>query len=135
MTNKFNKEFKNAEEKINKAIDKTLRSVATELFGEIIRRTPVDSGRLRGNWQININTPLLNEIARVDPAGAQTISFETSKLGKFTTDHKSIWFSNNLPYATIIEDGGINRRPFGMVKTTLTDFKPAIDRIARINKV
>lgn len=133
--NKFKRQMTAAEKKINSAIEKTLRATAIDMFSKIVLRTPVDTGRLRGNWQANINNPVLSEINTTDAAGGSTISAASSQISRYKINDKSIWFSNNLPYAQVIEDGGVNRRPYGMVKTTLKIFEPTLRKIAKVNRV
>ena len=49
------KQFKLNLAKATKASEKVARSALTELFSSIVISTPVDTGRLRGNWQISDN--------------------------------------------------------------------------------
>ena len=39
------------------SVDETGRAIVLELFGSVIKDTPVDTGRARGNWQTTIGTP------------------------------------------------------------------------------
>lgn len=147
---KFKQQLDEAEKKINDAIEKTIRGATLEMFGEIVRRTPVGNtkvwktkyppkgyvgGRLRGNWQASINNPKLDEPDVLDSSGVGTITKAESVLKRFDVTDKSIWFSNNLPYAQKIEDGWSTQRPTGMVKTTVKMFKPLMAKMARINIV
>ena len=91
---------------IKKTEAKTLivfKKVSFDVFGRIIRRTPVDTGRLKGNWQITSNI----------------------KLGK------RVFISNNLPYAKRIEDGYSKQAPMGMVKVTVAEFLPIVQKALR----
>ena len=94
--------------------EQTLRATALDMFGKIAIRTPVKTGRLRGNWQSSINTS--NGVV-----GSGEI--KKAKLGQ------SIFITNNLPYAIAIENGhGANNPPGGMVKVTVLEFQAAVRR-------
>lgn len=146
---KFSRDMRKAEGKIEDAIEKALRGAAIELFGEIVKRTPVGNpslwknpappgytgGRLRGNWQAKISSPERSTTEHVDKSGTDTIAKGAQKIRRFTLKDKSIWFSNNLPYADRVEQGWSSQRPAGMVRTTIKMFKPILEKIARIKKV
>lgn len=135
MSKQFDKELKKASNKIKDAIEKTLRATAVDMFSKIILRTPVDTGRLRGNWQASVQNPILSELDTTSKTGNETIATGKTNINTYKLDDKSIWFSNNLPYAVVIEDGGVNRRPYGMVKTTLKIFEPVLTKFAKANRV
>jgi len=64
-------------------------------------RTPVKTGRLRGNWQCSLNMPLSGEI---ETGGGVALSkAQSTTAGAKITD--SIYLVNNLPYAQKIENG------------------------------
>ena len=46
------------------------RAIIIELFGSVIKDTPVDTGRARANWQTEINAPKTNELNTTDKTGA-----------------------------------------------------------------
>lgn len=144
----FDREFDKAAKEIEDALEKTVRGASIELFGEIVRRTPVGNsslwasdppagyigGRLRANWQADINSPPQGEIDTPDGNGSSTTSRGTSEISKYTLNDKSIWFSNNLPYAERVENGWSSQAPQGMMRTTVKIWQSAIDKNARRNK-
>ena len=101
--------------KVEEAGTKIFRGTCLNLFGKIIRRTPVDTGRLRSNWYSSINAP----VSTVDGSGegfSQTA--EKLKLGD------AAYFVNNLPYAKAIERGhSQDQAPHGMVRVTIVEFE------------
>ena len=111
--------------KVDKAATNIFRGTALSLLGKIIQRTPVDTGRLRGNWFSSINSP----IVQIDGSGEGiNTTVVRAKLGD------SIYMVNNLPYAKVIEDGSSEQAPSGMVKVTVTEFKHVVAAQARKNK-
>lgn len=146
----FESDMRKAGMKITGAVDKTIQGAAIELFSEIVRRTPVGNptlwkgdapagyvgGRLRGNWQAEIDFPLKNKVKDIDPRGAATTSKGTKKIKRFNAKrHEAIYFTNNLPYAERVEQGWSKQRPQGMVRSTVKVFQPLLNKIARINKI
>ena len=143
------KNFKQAGKFASDDCEKAIRAAAIELFGEIVKRTPVGNpslwqspppsgyvgGRLRGNWQANIGTPKTDELNTIDANGAKTVGEATREINKFNLNEKDIYLTNNLPYAERVEYGWSAQRPQGMMRTTVMQFKPIIDKIAkRFNK-
>ena len=103
-------------DKVEKAATRIFRGTALSLFGKIVVRTPVDTGRLRGNWQVQLNS-------------APTGILEGTKVQSGSTKAKlgdSIYIVNNLPYAEVIENGSSNQAPQGMVKVTVAEFKQVV---------
>lgn len=92
-------------------VDQVRRASVLELFRLVIYATPVDTGRLRGNWQTTINSPATGErsTGSADSAMAQAVA----NLGGLVD---VVWFTNNLPYAERIEFGYSKQAPEGMVR-------------------
>lgn len=62
-------------------------------------RTPVDTGRARGNWQVTIDMPARGEANVGDPVSAGRGVIDKSPA--FCT----IWITNTVPYITVLEYG------------------------------
>lgn len=103
--------------------DIVLRKIALELFSRVIKKTPVKTGRARGNWQVGIGmAPSLSTNDR-DKIGSATTSKGNSVLNKAHFGDK-IFLVNNLPYIWKLENGSSKRQaPQGMVKITLREFR------------
>lgn len=110
-------------------VDKVRRASVLELFKLVIFATPVDTGRLRGNWQTTINSPASAAIGRDDPGGAAAMAEAVANLGSLTD---VVWFTNNLPYAERIEyDGWSKQAPEGMVRRHVASWKRIVAAKAR----
>ena len=109
----FKGQIKKFNAKTEKATLLMFHGTAFALFGSIVKRTPVDTGRLRGNWQTSINTS----------DGSAPIIM--AKLGD------SIFITNNLPYAQVIESGSSKQAPSGMVAITAAEFTRVVAANAR----
>jgi len=102
-------------------VDQVRRASVLELFKLVIMATPVDTGRLRGNWQTTINSPAGAAITRDDPSGAAALAEAMANLGSLAD---VVWFTNNLPYAERIEYEGWSRQaPEGMVRRHLAQWQ------------
>lgn len=126
----FQKQFKKASDIVIKGSEEVVRAAAISLFGEIIKRTPVDTGRLRGNWQASLSSPATGTLSIIDRSGATAVNKVKQKAAEFKIND-IIYLTNNLEYAQYIENGTPYIRPFGMVKTTLRDFKATVKQQAR----
>lgn len=101
--------------------DKFVRWMAFAALRGVIMKTPVDTGRLRGNWQVGINTPQRDELDAKDKLGGATMGKGFSRLTKLPP-FPVVWISNNLPYAEAIEEGHSKvKSPQGMVAVTIEE--------------
>ena len=98
----------------------SLRAVALETYTRITLRTPVRTGRARGNWHITINQPSDAQLDRTATGGPPP-----AELGKLTPatvkDFPSIYIQNALPYIQELENGSSKQMPQGMVGVTLNE--------------
>ena len=120
-------------EKTGATMDETGRAIALELFSSIIKDTPVDSGRARGNWQTSIGTPKDGQVTRdgEGPALAEVAS-ETAKFGM----GKLVWLSNNLPYIYRLEYLGWSKQaPYGMARKNVARIKSIVRKAVSDNRV
>ena len=86
------------------------RAIITELFGSVIKDTPVDTGRARANWQTEINAPKTNELNTTDKTGAGA---KAEVVGKANASRwgDALHLTNNLPYIFKLEYGGYPNPP------------------------
>lgn len=106
--------IKAAESTVEEAVEIFVRDVHTAL----VMRSPVDTGRFRGNWQITFNSIPNHAINRMDKGGSTVISEEQAKTyGMFKRGGAitSVHFSNMLIYANALEYGHSQQAPEGVV--------------------
>jgi hypothetical protein len=117
---------------------KVLRGTALAMFGQVVQRTPVDTGRLRGNWQVELNN-IPRSTVKQTPSGA--ISQGNAEINR-SKANDAIYIINNLPYARVVEyglypdgpntAGGYSRQsPQGMVRVTVAEFRREVEKQAR----
>lgn len=110
---------------INKRAEKMVRGTVIGCASRIIRRTPVDEGTLRGNWQASIDQPVLTTIDRIDPNGAASVT-DTAREGQRFKIGAVFYMTNNLPYAAAIEFGSSKQAPEGMMRIEVLETAAAI---------
>lgn len=113
MAGRFEQQLRQFGVQAAEKVDRIRRASALELFKLVIYATPVDTGRLRGNWQTTVGSPAAAELARVDPGGSAAMAEAMTNLGGLLD---VVWFVNNLPYAEAIEYGHSKQAPEGMVR-------------------
>lgn len=86
------------------SIKKVRKSFAISVFKGIVEKTPVDTGRARGNWQITIGQDSTKVLDRKCKNG-ENITEESQKVNEVNGD-ETIYISNNLPYISKLEYGG-----------------------------
>jgi len=84
------------EERINS------KAFVMALFSEIVQRTPVDTGRARGSWEMNHVMPT-SERHKINKAG---IAIEPSRLSTWLQKpDQAIFIASLLPYISALEHG------------------------------
>ena len=94
-------------EKTEKQTNRAVRKTIIKIWGDIIKETPVQDGRARGNWFID--TKPTNQVGPENKRkGASYVSSETNKKDML----KGKWYLfNNLPYIKKLEYGGFTTKP------------------------
>ena len=105
---------------------------AIGLFSDIVKDTPVDSGRLRSNWQPAINKFSDETNEEADKSGNATVLKINAELNTFKLGD-TMTMSNNLPYAKRIEFEGWSKvkAPAGMVRINVIRWQKYLDEEAR----
>lgn len=107
----------------DKAADEVVRGVTLSLFTAVIKDTPVDTGRARGEWQTTVQAPASGQNGRFDQGGSGPIAEVVSKTPAGAGGET--FMTNNLPYIERLENGYSKQAPAGMVRKNIA-------RIARL---
>ena len=84
------------------------KKLAFELLRRVVLKTPVDTGRASGNWQLSIGSPINVEIGKVvngQWVGPDPNQVGLTVLGRLTKPFLVIWLANNVPYIGALEGG------------------------------
>jgi hypothetical protein len=98
--------------KMKVSMDEAARIITLELFNSVIWDTPVDTGRLRGNWQCSKNRPTKGTLERTQSGSGGPATADAERI---VQKPGLYWLTNNLPYAPVVEFG---RYPGDGPKTT-----------------
>lgn len=93
------------------------KRIAFDLYGRIIAKTPVDTGRARASWTIASGSPDRTVAAQGGLPAPQI------PLGLLVKPGETIWIANNLPYITALEDGHSKQAPSGMVALSIEEIR------------
>lgn len=98
-----------------------VRKVAIETFSRVVMKSPVDTGRFRGNWVAAIGAYSGVTTTDVDPSGRGTVGKIAAAVAGMPINGASIFLTNSLPYSIRLEYGYSRQAPAGMVRTTLAE--------------
>ncbi len=116
--------LENFSKKAAKNIDAATRKIALGVFRGVILKTPVKSGRARGNWQASTGSPAIGELGSVHNAktGGAPIARAAAECSKWDPKSGPIFLTNNLPYIEPLENGSSKQAPAGMVAVTIAEY-------------
>lgn len=125
-------EFEKGLDRFAKLIGQSVHEVTRETVLAIHRgvrdETPVLTGYLRANWQIQVGDPQAGPL----PLGAAPSAQEVKIMGHALPGSFKWWVINNAPYAKAIEYGHSQKAPNGMVRVTLANVQARMDAIKTV---
>lgn len=123
-------------EKTERSVEFVIKSAAFQLFREVVKGTPVDTGHARANWNIAVNT-----VDRTVSEKVQETKSKLSALGVATKASNAslasaiamkkldtvsgfklgnvIIIANSVSYIRYLEEGTPHMRPFKMVANAM----------------
>lgn len=145
-TTEFKIDLNKILEKAGENASAIARKIALETYTKVVMKSPVDTGRLRGNWNIGINMTDVTEYPADpstlnSPPNSLSLVRATSALNNFKLGD-TIFISNNLPYVYPLEYGlmgegsktigGFSRQaPQGFVRITYKEISSSLEDIGR----
>jgi len=109
--------------------NQAFRGLALEATGRIVKRTPVDTGRARGNWNIGLGQPDRTLTETVDKSGEATVARGAAMIHQAGLD-RTLYITNSVPYIVPLEHGHSRQAPAGMVAVTVAELQPLAQQIA-----
>ena len=106
--------FNDITQRIHQRIDTKVRSATIGVFSSVIRMTPVDTGRAKGNWQCTIGSPATGEAMTNEMTMIATVPQHAGA---------KVYLTNNLPYIQKLEYGHSQQAPSGMVRISIDRFE------------
>lgn len=129
----FDRQLKKFLKVSTKAGTQEIRDVALNALKGVMRKSPVDKGTFKGNWNVGINEINVSVDAdytsKSEKGRFNAEKFQEGKtvLGSFKTG-QSINISNALPYANRLEFTNHSTQGTGMVRRTLSEITIAIKK-------
>jgi len=122
-TRRFNAEIeKFAKNLTPDEVVKLQKKVVFDALNKILMRTPVDTGRARGNWQVSIANYPFGEVRSTDRGGGTTTQKGAAALANLTP-FQVVYIANNLPYIQALENGSSKQSPQGMMAVTYQELR------------
>jgi len=121
----FNGDLKLFSKKTGVSAEVAVRKIALEIFDGVTAKTPVDTGRAKGNWNLSIG----GMDSSIDDSATSTEQGIPAKAPRvsFTGGIKPIYITNSLPYIYALEHGhSKTKAPKGMLSVTLNEIKASL---------
>lgn len=110
--------------------EQTARATMLGMARSVIFMSPVDTGRFRGNWQLQFDlSPTVRDNA--DKAGGATLAEVAQRVREFTLAMSRMYLLNHLPYSIELEYGHSKQAPAGMVRLTVQRYRQIVEAAAR----
>lgn len=95
--------------------ERAVRRAAIAADQAAVTRTPVDTGRARGNWQVAVGSPALQPVAVGGPQAANAaLAQGKAVISGWKLGGGSIYITNNLAYIVPLDNGSSQQAPAGM---------------------
>lgn len=114
-------------------IDFVVQKATYEIFSSVIMKSPVDTGRFRGNWVASAGSYGSVSVDSIDLRGSNTIN-NMANVALKTKSGGIVYMVNNLPYAQRLEYGYSAQAPAGVVRTTILEFQQFINSAVNSSK-
>lgn len=118
----FNREVTQFAKSIPGKVTVMQKKIVLEALRRLVKKTPVDTGRARGNWQVTIGSPVDGQLDKKDPEGDSTIAIGLAALAGLPP-FQVVWISNNVDYIEFLEEGSSGQAPEGMLAITIEELR------------
>lgn len=108
--------------------EEIFRAVSLQVTEQVITRTPVDTGRARGNWNASIDTADDSVSDSARPGDATNKARAT--VGRLEIGN-TFTLTNGLPYIQKLEYGSSAQAANGMVRVTVEEFNQRLAEVVR----
>jgi hypothetical protein len=115
-------DWKKIESKIDRTLDQGIRATLLEVSTAIIKGTPADTGRARGNWQASIGRGATGEVSVVNKRAGEAKAILNVNQKASVAVGDLYYLTNNVPYIERLEYGWSKQAPGGMVRKNMQNF-------------
>jgi hypothetical protein len=97
-------------------LNKAKQELAKKAVPMLVKATPVDTGRARGNWTVSLGTPsATHQQDTYDKSGERTIAQANIRIAQ-ALPREPIHIENSVRYGTALELGHSQQAPHGMLR-------------------
>lgn len=114
-------------EKAKGRSDVVVRKVAFDMGAQIVYKSPVKSGRFRGNWFMGVDVRPTVSTQDTDKDGSKTIA-RMQTLSPQIFAGAVVYVTNNLPYSLPLERGTSTQAPQGVVRVTVENYPGVVQQ-------
>lgn len=102
-------------------LNRRKQALAEKALERLVRKTPVDTGRARGNWTISLGAPTArHQESTFDKDGSETIAKGRSRI-KTSKPGQAIHIENAVNYGIPLELGHSRQAPQGMLRPVVQE--------------
>lgn len=116
------------ERKVEQRVAQVTRWVALEALRRAVLKSPVATGRFRGNWQAALNVRPDGSLEVEDKDGGPTISKGSRNISQLKP-YEVVYLANNVEYAAALEGGHSQQAPQGVVAVTVAELQAFFNSI------
>lgn len=98
---------------VEEQLSQRVRVIAMAMLNEIVLRSPVDTGRFRGNNIVSVGAPVYTTTENLDKSGGETIQRGLSAMSGLEP-YTQVFIQNNLVYSEALENGHSKQAPGGI---------------------
>lgn len=121
---------------VERNVNEAVRKVALVVDRELVLSTPVDTGRARSNWLVNVGSPNTDKIepyvkgegGSSATANVQAALAQAESAVQKRKPQQDIYISNNLPYIGKLNEGSSAQAPAQFVETAVQAAVTAVNK-------
>lgn len=118
----FGRDLELFAKKTNTNMITVVREFALAMGTSLIYKSPVDTGRFRGNWMWGLSVPNTRTDGPNDKSGGLALDRMISGAKNMALGQQ-VFITNSLPYAQRLEYGWSKQAPAGMVRLTVREYR------------
>jgi hypothetical protein len=104
---------------VARSAERVIKRLGFEIQGELIRKTPVDTGWARANWVVSIGTPHTGVVGSREAVSQAGQIAGQGRLLVYRLNQGQIWISNNVPYIGKLNEGHSKQAPAGYIEQAI----------------
>lgn len=113
---RFRNAFKKRIDKTKNKLDTFVKNLAVDIDQSLVLKSPVDTGRFKGNWVLGNGSVNASTLETTSPANNE------AEINSLNINGQIIYITNSLPYAYRLEyESWSNQAPSGFVRITMAE--------------